>query len=106
MLKAHWKHSITYLFLAVFTLMRVANLHTVKHVLADAEYEHCELCELITTTNQSTPLQTTITQAATPFASFLDTRQGEIPTNYTVPEQKTLLSDYFYNKPPPNPFVG
>lgn len=81
-------------------------MHTVSHVLTDTEYEHCELCTLITNTNQGTPLQVTVAQTAVSFVEFFDTSERNTITRYKAPSQKTILSDYFYNKPPPLIFLG
>lgn len=63
MLRTDWKHTIAYFFLAAFLLLRVANMHTVSHLFTDVETEHCELCTLIASTNQGTPLQVALAQA-------------------------------------------
>ncbi|MGB5817896.1 MAG: hypothetical protein WBG90_00330 [Saonia sp.] len=101
MLRIDWKHSTAYFFLFAFLLMRVVNLHTVSHVLTGEEYEHCELCDLITTTDQGTPLQISTPQVEMSFASFLDGYNSKSLGFYSTPYQKTILSDYFHNKPPP-----
>jgi hypothetical protein len=106
MLNTNFKHSITYFLLAAFLLVRVVNLHKVSHVLTHATYEHCEVCDLITVTNQATPLQENAPRPGLALAMLFATGKRTSNISYSAPYQKILLSDYFHNKPPPSPFLG
>ncbi|MFS4416621.1 hypothetical protein [Maribacter sp. 2307ULW6-5] len=107
MYRTDWKHTISYLLLATFLLFRVANLHTVAHMVSgEAESGHCELCTLITTTNQTTPLQVAPAQETVSSIYLLGVSEEKSIATYSAPGQKTILSDYFHNKPPPFIFLG
>jgi len=104
-MKTYKKHSISLIFLAIFLLTRVVSLHAMSHASDDKEVSHCEECVLIVNAKKG------ITFDFTPNTEFKISRPLVPKTNsgfteYKTPSQKTLLSDYFHNKPPPNILQG
>jgi len=82
-------------------LFRVVGLHAMSHVSEDNEVLHCEQCVLIANAQKGLILDfapNTEFKITRPIVQKADTGF----TDYKAPYKKTLLSDYFHNKPPPN----
>lgn len=105
-MRSYWKNSISIFFLATFLLLKVVNIHAVHHIFSDKDAKHCEQCALVAHTNQSTPLDLGVSQTDFSFLNPLEYIEDIAFTLYSAPYQKTLHSDYFYNKPPPNSLLG
>ena len=88
-------------FLLAFLFLRIADVHTYSHFSDDDELSHCELCEMITTSNQFTPLLD---------GSFLEEKTQQCDSfqiikvdfwyktpNYCITQPETI-----FNKPPPS----
>lgn len=100
------KHSVSLFFLASFLLLRVVNVHEFSHIFSDSDAQHCEQCVLIAHSHQGTPLELGTVQTDFSFQNPLDWAQKSGVTLYEAPYQKTLHSDYFNNKAPPNFLLG
>jgi len=101
------KNSISLFFLTTFLLLKVVNLHEVSQMVSDSDSQHCEQCAFIAQTGQTTPLDIPTSQEDISFVNPFDfVNHSDAYALYVAPHQKTLHSDYFHNKPPPNPFIG
>jgi len=93
------KHSTTFMFLVIFLIPKVIDLHVLEHLLGDDHSISCEYCDTISNSK--------------PFNLFLNTscykdnkRSGTISafivkTYYNSPLSKIVSPTSIYNKPPP-----
>jgi hypothetical protein len=89
----------------MFLLFRVVSLHAISHSIDEKEVAHCEECALITVTQKGIILDfapNTELKIVNPIISKFNI----VFTDYKIPDQKALLSDYFHNKPPPSLLRG
>ncbi|MUH35804.1 hypothetical protein D9O36_08135 [Zobellia amurskyensis] len=77
-----------------------------SHALTDSELEHCELCTLISTSNQDTPIYHDVLISKISQADFSGIFESKSESTYLAPYHKNILWVYFYNKPPPFFFLG
>jgi hypothetical protein len=105
-MNSSWKHYISIFFLTSFLLLRVVNLHIAEHIVSDIDTTHCEQCDLIAHNNQNTLFDWGTFQTDFSFHNPFEYIKKIAFTIYSAPNQKTLLSDYFHNKPPPNFLLG
>ncbi|CAM4113804.1 hypothetical protein [Zobellia nedashkovskayae] len=100
------KRNISYFLLTAFILLRVVNLHMASHALTDSEMEHCELCTLISSSNQDTPIYQDVLVSKIVKTDFSILHEQKSESKYLAPYHKNILWVYFYNKPPPVIFLG
>lgn len=104
---SYLKNSISLFFLTTFLLLKVVNLHEFSHIASDKDAQHCEQCAFIAQAGQATPLGVPTPQSAISFINPFDfVNHSDSYALYVAPHQKVLHSDYFHNKPPPNPVLG
>ncbi len=91
--------NISLFFLLAFLFIRIADLHSYSH-FSDDDLTHCELCEIIITSNQFTPL------LDSPFIEE-KTHQDvvfhviKVDLRYKTPYYSITQPEIVYNKPPP-----
>lgn len=106
MLASQAKKHFILLLLSGLLLVRIGGVHSMVHLLSDHGLEHCEQCEMILHSTKATPLHGSSSESCSTPELFDDYAAKEHEVLYSAPFQKTLLSDYFHNKPPPSPFIG
>jgi len=94
------KTILSLLFLSAFLFLRVANSHTFFHFSDDSADIDCELCEIITVTQQLTPF---IDQAVddTNHNNLLFCEKKTINLGYEEPRGFIVTPLTICNKPPP-----
>ena len=97
-----WKNIISLFFLFTFLFLRIVNIHAITHSFSDEDAQDCELCDLITSSNQNTTLDVSSTSITLPTCDLNSYELKNRFRCYSNPEIKALHSSYFYNKPPPN----
>ena len=94
------KSVISLLFLSVFLLLRVTNAHAFEHFSDDTDEVHCELCDIITVSQQLTPFADTA-QEETQIVPPVLFRTSELNSEYNEPLNRIVSPLSVYNKPPP-----
>ncbi|MEM7085261.1 MAG: hypothetical protein AAF489_03715 [Bacteroidota bacterium] len=95
------KSIISLLFLSAFLFLRVANAHAFSHSSDEEEGTHCELCEIITTSQDQTPF-TGEASSETENNRLIFVETNQLNAGYDVPFHCIVSPDFVYNKPPPN----
>ncbi len=94
------KNIITLFLLATFLLLRMVNVHVFSHFFDDEHEVHCELCDIITVSNELTPFDNhatvTITRNSVTEFPVYKTNFCYETAQYSITLPKTV-----YNKPPP-----
>ena len=94
------KNVISLLFLSAFLFLRVANAHTFLHFQDNNVHTDCELCEIITASNEITPfLDQSVEEES--YNCLLYTRTYSLNKGYEEPIHCIVTPDVVYNKPPP-----
>jgi len=94
------KHTISFLFLSAFLLLKVANAHSLSHLLEEEENWQCELCEMAFTFQENTPVVYTSGKEWVPKVTFSCEYQPVI-AGYQEPLQHIASPHDVHNKPPP-----
>jgi len=94
------RHIILFLFTA-FLFLRIADVHSFSHFVdGDDDSEHCELCEMISTSNEFAPIlidSCSDQKVISPYAYYKTvTNFSYETTNFCI-----TLPEKIYNKPPP-----
>ncbi len=95
------KNLISFFFLSSLLFLRIADAHAFSHFSDDNDQIDCELCDIITTSNQFTPIFE---------GSFIAEKPKHcegfqvIQTNfcYETSQYSITLPKSVYNKPPPS----
>ena len=94
------KNIISLLFLSAFLFLRVANVHTLSHYTDEVDKNDCELCEIITVSNQFTPFVDQIPDEIE-IRSVVIPESMSLVQDYEEPLHSIASPDFVYNKPPP-----
>ncbi len=94
------KHSITYLFLALFLTMKMAGIHALSHADDKEHALHCVICDHAITHNL-TPALTPNLQDYT-IENNEPVVQKEITKQYSFVTTKTIASNQLFSRPPPS----
>ncbi|WP_103070290.1 hypothetical protein [Aquimarina sediminis] len=94
------KNIILLFLLSTFLFLRIVNVHAFSHSSDEDDQIHCELCEIITTSNELTPCVDSI---------FTEVEQKSRLNSYRYPanfcyetsQYCITLPTSIYNKPPP-----
>jgi len=98
------KHITTFLFLFVFLLPRVVDLHALEYLYEDDDSVSCELCDIVSHTQQ---FNLFLDIAFYDDEQLLDTPIAFIVhRRYNSPLGKIATPASVYNKPPPNLLLG
>ena len=97
---ARTKNIISLLFLSAFLLLRVGNAHAITHISDDGDVNHCELCELIQVTNDSTDLPD-LASFDVPAPVIIYVPKDDLNSDYNAPVYRFILPDRHLNRPPP-----
>jgi len=97
-----WKHIGSLFFLFTFLFLRIVDAHAFSHITNDDQEDqtHCELCEIITVSNQLTPLIDNADSEIKP-KPFIIVSDCKILIGYKTTDYSITLPKYIYNKPPP-----
>ncbi len=94
------KTIISLLFLSAFLFLRVANAHAFSHFSEDDIDTDCELCEIISVTQELTPFVDQSHEDTTPdHVVFLEINTQNL--GYEEPRYLIVSPLSVYNKPPP-----
>ncbi len=100
MKKSFRQNIFAFFFLSTFLFLRVANAHTFSHLNESDETTHCELCEIITVSQQLTPyLDNASTDTEDKNHAFF--QYPQINFVYEEPLHCIVTPVFFHNKPPP-----
>ncbi|MEM7187305.1 MAG: hypothetical protein AAF466_11665 [Bacteroidota bacterium] len=100
MRSAATKRFVGLFFLLAFLSLRVANAHTISHVTEDGNDHHCELCEIITVSQELTPFEGG-NENATLSSPFIYSETDDVNVGYLEPILLIASPVFIYNKPPP-----
>lgn len=94
------KNIISLLFLSAFLFLRIGNTHALMHAAETSDTIDCELCEIITISNELTPVadQTPSDSDLTEIFTF-DCNTPHF--DYKAPLHCYVCPDVVHNKPPP-----
>lgn len=95
------KHKIGFLFLIVFLFFRVVNVHAFSHFLEEDESPHCELCEMMVTSQEKISILDMPEEEFIPRIAIFYNKEL-MPLGYEVPLYHIASPHYVYNKPPPS----
>ena len=94
------KSILSLLFLSAFLFLRVTNAHTYSHFGEDENDIHCELCDIIVNSQDTTPFSSQTSFQTTTFkATFVVVKK--MNSAYNVPLHCIVTPTSVYNKPPP-----
>jgi len=94
-------HIISLFFVTTFLLLRVVDIHSFSHFSDDNEDPiSCELCEIISISNQYTPFTNTPFEDLTPEENQ-NFSELKIVFGYETSQFCITLPTSIYNKPPP-----
>jgi hypothetical protein len=95
-----FKITVTLFFLSAFLFLRVANAHTIVHFFEDAnDTTHCELCEIITTSQQQDLVLDNSKIPSTEHFNVVLKQKNS--SNYKAPTLYFILLEHLHNLPPP-----
>ena len=100
LMHSYLKNSVALLFLTIFLALRVGNAHTILHWNEDIDTPQCELCDVITQSQELTPLLDSVSYESESDAIFCLLDDKAI-TNYKAPLYWSVFPTDFLNKPPP-----
>lgn len=105
MYKKAFSHFIVVLCTTAFILPRIASLHALSHTEEKDNFLiTCDLCDLITTTDFSTPfLNGPLTSDLEPCNN---PNRKLFYGTYDIPLGKIATPRFIYNKPPPTVILG
>ncbi len=95
------KTILSLLFLGAFLFLRVANAHAFSHLGEDSGHEHCELCDIIITSQEITPFSGDLS-SETETQEFVLINKEELNSEYDAPLHCIASPVAVYNKPPPS----
>lgn len=94
------KKGISLFLLLAFLFLRIANAHTYSHFSHDEDQSYCELCEIITTSDESKLiLDNLFTEES--IKQYVDSESFKVNFCYKTSFFYITLPRYLYNKPPP-----
>lgn len=96
-----YKNSIAFIFLLTFILLRVSNTHAIVHWAEDTEQTQCELCDVITQSQEITPILDDDASSKLQISAPIFVEKSESTTNYEEPLFVIVYPSFVYNKPPP-----
>ncbi|PCE66638.1 hypothetical protein [Sediminicola luteus] len=97
-MRVDFRHLIVGLFLGAFVFLRLGNLHAYTHV---EEGTHCEVCDIITTSQETTPF---LNEPVVHFELdpvLPNAQLHAIDLGYQPPRYCFVLPRTVHNKPPP-----
>lgn len=93
------KHITATFFITLILLFKVAGLHALTHNGDENEAQHCEVCDIVTTTNFTPALQAKTVVLSNPKVFLLKTpiAKNTITTSFI----NRYLDSYLFTRPPP-----
>ncbi|MBQ4804612.1 hypothetical protein J8L88_17255 [Aquimarina sp. MMG015] len=96
-----YKNIISLFLVTTFLLLRVVSAHAFSHFSDDTHPDtNCELCEIITASNQLTPFIGDTTEEIEQ-KSTADYQEHKVDFSYETSKYSITLPKSVYNKPPP-----
>jgi len=97
-----WKKSISLFFISSFLLLRIVDVHTISHFSDDDDdLISCELCEIISLSNEYTPVTNNTFDELEPKALHYF-REFKTAFYYETSQYCITLPQSIHNKPPPS----